>query len=279
MQIADLEDFCASLCEDPAQQADLRLSATGMERYRAIIASEQNRRIRLKLARKSTPLHKAVIDNNLDAVQDLVIRRGADVNAPDESGATPLQLACSHYSLTFLPTIVLLLQCGARILVNDDAGENALTLCTNPITYAVLDAHVQRLVDGRLLPREQKLFALWSRSKYAGVSMRWLFAPVARCLTVQRASMRRPPPGATVGMQGSVASLLTDPALSMISGEALDDEAPVLVSDGAAVAGIVSDDIAAGGGGSGLHTTLIRETDTAAFKSLQQQNKQESVKR
>jgi len=111
------------------------------------------------------------------------------------------------------------------------------------------------------------------------VSMRWLFAPVARCLTVQRASMRRPPPGATVGMQGSVASLLTDPALSMISGEALDDEAPVLVSDGAAVAGIVSDDIAAGGGGSGLHTTLIRETDTAAFKSLQQQNKQESVKR
>jgi ankyrin repeat protein len=58
---------------------------------------------------KTTDLHKAVSQCNLDAVKDL-IRKGADVNARDLNGHTPLHL-CS--GTRYIPIAEVLLEAGA----------------------------------------------------------------------------------------------------------------------------------------------------------------------
>ena len=42
-----------------------------------------------------TPLHQAVLDDNMAAVR-LLLRHGADVNKADEDTWTPLHAACSE---------------------------------------------------------------------------------------------------------------------------------------------------------------------------------------
>ena len=42
-----------------------------------------------------TPLHQAVLDGNLDAVE-LLVKHGADINKQDDDTWTPLHAACAE---------------------------------------------------------------------------------------------------------------------------------------------------------------------------------------
>lgn len=53
---------------------------------------------------KSTPLHHAVLDQNIEKVKKLV-DEGADLKAEDENGRTPFQLARHILSLTISPNV------------------------------------------------------------------------------------------------------------------------------------------------------------------------------
>lgn len=68
-----------------------------------------------------TELHEAIIDKNIRRVRRL-LKGGADVNAPDEDGATPLHYAAAEGDLRL---IRLLLEAGADRSRTDNSGHAA----------------------------------------------------------------------------------------------------------------------------------------------------------
>ncbi len=73
----------------------------------------------------STPLHFAAASGNREAVQ-LLLSAGADVNARNDKGGTPL-----HRAVKFPDIAQLLLERGARVEIADGCGRTALHWCAN----------------------------------------------------------------------------------------------------------------------------------------------------
>lgn len=73
------------------------------------------------MAELNTALHSAAANGNVETIRRL-IKDGADVNALDDSGTTPL-----IYALVFgyKEAIIELLECGADPYVEDPVGRNA----------------------------------------------------------------------------------------------------------------------------------------------------------
>jgi ankyrin repeat protein len=84
-----------------------------------------------------TPLHLAARDGRVDLVQ-LLIERGADVNARNHRGATPL-----HYAASSRPVSVFLLENKARADVADESGRTPLhwaaRLGETPVVVLLMD--------------------------------------------------------------------------------------------------------------------------------------------
>ena len=78
---------------------------------------------------KSTPLHLALKDGNVDSAQ-LLVERCADVNSQDYSKATPLHLRCRHVGF-------------ARVLIEHGADVNSQDNSeSTPLHLALTDGHV-----------------------------------------------------------------------------------------------------------------------------------------
>lgn len=90
------------------------------------------------------PLNEAVAENDVEAVQDLLLR-GADVNAPDESGITPLMAAAGTANASMTQ---LLLQQGARPDDSTDNGVTALVYAASAFANSAdVEATVRTLLD------------------------------------------------------------------------------------------------------------------------------------
>jgi len=77
-----------------------------------------------------TPLMKTARFSAIPAITSLLIEKGADVNANDMFGRTPLMLAAAYSST---PEIVsLLIEKGADVNAKDNFGKNPLSLTTHP---------------------------------------------------------------------------------------------------------------------------------------------------
>ena len=53
-----------------------------------------------------TPFYKAVMKNNMQAVQDLCSIKGIEINAPDNNGMSPLHVAVQNGNLNLISTIL-----------------------------------------------------------------------------------------------------------------------------------------------------------------------------
>ena len=80
----------------------------------------------------STPLHIAS-SKDKDSVffVDLLIRHGADVNAPNRDGSTPLHMAASSRLALESTIVCLLLLHGANIDAMDSKGRTPLDIATS----------------------------------------------------------------------------------------------------------------------------------------------------
>ena len=86
----------------------------------------------------TTPLHRAVYNNDVSAVEKL-IKSGADVNARNEYGSTPMLEAVSNGNVTILER---LLKAGAEV---NSAGPDGMT----PLMIVARGTNTSR---GRLEP-------------------------------------------------------------------------------------------------------------------------------
>ncbi|XP_034934097.1 ankyrin repeat and SOCS box protein 13-like isoform X2 [Chelonus insularis] len=86
------------------------------------------------------PLHYAVWQKYADAAQLLIVR-GADIDATDECGYSALHLAAEHGSLDL---VKLLLKHGAKVNHREDTGElyPRTTLCDEPLRLALKNRHI-----------------------------------------------------------------------------------------------------------------------------------------
>ena len=85
-----------------------------------------------------TALHFAVIKNRLD-ILELLIQAGANINASDKHGRTPLILAAEF---GYADIIQILLDSGANILIKNNDGKNAKQVAKkmyNEACYNILD--------------------------------------------------------------------------------------------------------------------------------------------
>lgn len=101
-------------------------------------------------AHQQNPKHSACWSRDTAA---MLLSNGADVNAADHAGMTPLMLAASIHSDTHAtPVIELLCQYGARAELQDNRGETALmkAAATGPFTSANLS--LQTISSGGLAP-------------------------------------------------------------------------------------------------------------------------------
>jgi ankyrin repeat protein len=83
-----------------------------------------------------TPLHKAVINGNIDQIRTL-IAQGADVNACDKEGMTPLHIAAFNDKDKAVTT---LLELGANPFITINGGQSALHLAAQNGNVKVLEA-------------------------------------------------------------------------------------------------------------------------------------------
>ena len=104
-----------------------------------------------------TALHYYAYDGNMKIIP-LLVQHGANVNAKDGRGVTPLisaakcdyRLSCDDCSKSgqwkagALPTIKFLVSKGASLTAKDNEGKTALDMVSKsdcPLTYAYLKAH------------------------------------------------------------------------------------------------------------------------------------------
>jgi ankyrin repeat protein len=78
----------------------------------------------------NTPLHEAILHNDLSPVQFL-IKQGADVNAQNSDGNTPLIMACKVNAP--INVIAELIEAGADLNIQNKYGNLAITYCLNKI--------------------------------------------------------------------------------------------------------------------------------------------------
>ncbi len=90
---------------------------------------------------KNNPLHIAVIENAPLSVFELLVKLGYDINAKNNSGKTPVQLAVSA---GMNDAVKYLLDCGADVFTLDTTGSNAVTssITDNPsVLIDILNAN------------------------------------------------------------------------------------------------------------------------------------------
>lgn len=116
-----------------------------------------------------TPLHLAAVTNYESSVIELLLSRGADVNARNNYGSTPLHNAVEF--IDELPIIALLLDRGADANAKDDNGET-------PLHMAAAGLNDEPLVIILLLARGADVNA---RDNYGGTPLhraaRWNESP------------------------------------------------------------------------------------------------------
>lgn len=90
-----------------------------------------------------TPLIEALLENNLDVVENL-LRRGADPNQTDFEGRTPLMLAAQ---LGNLDMINALLRARANVNAQDSSGNSALIFATTQGNSALMRTLLEHGAD------------------------------------------------------------------------------------------------------------------------------------
>ena len=86
-----------------------------------------------------TPLHLAVIEKNFDLVK-LLIEYGADVNALDKNGYNSLNIAASR---GYFDITKLLIEYGADPFITDNDGKTPLDICQNDDIRSLLEKYME----------------------------------------------------------------------------------------------------------------------------------------
>lgn len=85
-------------------------------------------------------MHYAVWQRNVPAINLLIIR-GADINAVDDCGYSALHLACEH---GYIEIVKLLLKSGAKVDYRKDRNDDLYprtTVCDEPLRLALRNKH------------------------------------------------------------------------------------------------------------------------------------------
>lgn len=143
---------CGTSIHDAAANGDVALVARILERDPSLLQSTN----RLGKARGKTPLHYAVTYGQEQSTA-LLIAKGADVNAADQTGMTPLHIAAT---LSQIDEAALLIAHGADLEARDTFGDTPLhhaALFNQPaMVYWLIAAGADRYAwnNEGVIPRE-----------------------------------------------------------------------------------------------------------------------------
>lgn len=118
-----------------------------------------------------TPLHHAVLSNNLDTVKLLLSAGDARVDSADQYGFTPLHTASA---CGYSPLVSLLVVFGADVYAPTAEAELPVDVAKDGATAALLhEAMLQRL-HGELQTTAGKTYAGWRLSCWLAGALHWL---------------------------------------------------------------------------------------------------------